>query len=111
MLSGEAAFIGYGGAVYRVLGYAVRSSWSGYARAVDATISSFRPVTDPAVLGVQPWRIDVVTLPSATSLQSYNGRSPGPIDVDELARLNRVEPAQVLSAGTRIKRVVGSPLP
>jgi len=110
-LSGEAAFIGYAGAVYRVLGYAVQSSWSQYANAVASTISSFRPLTDPAVLGVQPWRIDVVKLPSAMSLQSYNSRSPGPVDVDELARLNRVETGEVLSAGTRIKRIVGNPLP
>lgn len=110
-LSGEVAFIGYGGSVYRVLGYAARSGWSRYQSAVAATISSFRPLTDPAVLAVQPWRIDIVTLPSAMSLQTYSGRSPGPVAIEELARLNRVEPGEVLSAGTRIKRIVGNPLP
>lgn len=110
-LSGEAAFIGYDGGIYRVLGYSTQASWGRYASAVATAISSFRPLTDPAVLAVQPWRIDVVALPSAMSLQTYVRGSPGPVDLEELARLNRVQPAEVLSAGRRIKRIVGSPLP
>jgi hypothetical protein len=45
------------------------------------------------------------------SLQAYLSRNPGPVPIEELARLNRVEPGEVLSAGTRIKRVVGSARP
>jgi predicted Zn-dependent protease len=109
-LSGEAAFLRYDGTTYRVLGYSTQSDWSNYASAVAATISSFAPVTDRAVLDVQPLRIQVVTLRSATSLSSYHQRNGGPIDLEELARLNRRAPGDVLSAGTRIKTVVGEPV-
>jgi predicted Zn-dependent protease len=111
VISGEAAFIRYGGNVYRLLGYAAQANWRAHASPIASAISSFRPLTDAAILAVQPWTIDIVTLPGATSLQTYVTRNPSPIPVEELARLNRVEPAEVLSAGTRIKRVVGSALP
>lgn len=110
-LRGEVAFVRYDGVVYRLMGYAASSAWGGYATSVAATISSFRPVTDPAILGVQPMHLDIVTLPGAMSLNTYASRNPGPVDVDVLAELNRTDPGAVLSAGTRIKRVVGEPLP
>jgi predicted Zn-dependent protease len=110
-LSGEVAFARRGDVVYRILGYANRSDWSRYSGAVSSAISSFAQLTDPAALAVQPWRIDIVTLPSAMSLSTYASRNPGPVGVDVLARLNRVDAGQVLSAGTRIKRVEGSALP
>jgi predicted Zn-dependent protease len=110
-LSGEIAFARRGDVVYRILGYANRPDWRSHAAAVASTISSFRRLDDPAALAVQPWRIDIVTLPSAMSLTTYVQRNPGPVEVADLARLNRVDAGGVLSAGTRIKRVVGSPLP
>jgi predicted Zn-dependent protease len=110
-LNGEAAFVRYGGNVYRLLGYAPTASWNSYAGAVATSISTFRPVTDPAILGVQPMRLDIVTLPGAMSLSSYVAQNPGPVDAEELGRLNRQSPGAVLSSGTRIKRIVGEPLP
>jgi predicted Zn-dependent protease len=110
-LSGEVAYARRGDVVYRILGYANRQTWRSHAAAVAATISSFRRLDDPAALAVQPWRIDIVALPSAMSLTTYLQRNPGPVEVGVLARLNRVDPGEVLDAGTRIKRVVGSALP
>jgi predicted Zn-dependent protease len=111
VLSGEAAFIRYGGNVYQLLGYATQANWRAHSAAVATAISSFRPLTDAAILAVQPWTIDIVTLSAATSLQNYVSRNPSPIPVEDLARLNRVTAGEVLSSGTRIKRVVGSALP
>ena len=110
-LSGEVAFARRGEVVYRVLGYASRSEWRRHSEQVAETISSFAELTDPAALAVQPWRIEIVTLESAMSLATFHQRFPGPVDVDELAQLNRRDPGEVLSAGTRVKRVVGEPLP
>ncbi len=110
-LSGEIAFIRYGGNVYRLLGYAPQASWRAHSAAVASAISSFAPLTDGAILAVQPWTLDIVTLSGATSLQTYLSRNPSPIPVEELAALNRVTPGEVLSAGTRIKWVAGSALP
>jgi predicted Zn-dependent protease len=107
---GEAAFLRYDDLTYRLLGYATASAWSGYASAVGATLQSFAPVTDPNVLGVEPLRLDIVRLDRAMSLTSFVQGSPQPVDIDVLARLNRVEPGEVISAGTRIKTVSGTPV-
>jgi hypothetical protein len=45
------------------------------------------------------------------SLTAYLSGSPGPAEVDVLAALNRVDPGEVLPAGTRIKAIEGSALP
>jgi predicted Zn-dependent protease len=110
-LRGEVAFVRYNDVVYRLLGYAAPSDWSRYSAVVATAISSFSAVTSQAILGIQPWRVDIVTLRSAMSLNSYAAANPGPVDAAELGRLNRRDPGAVLSAGTRIKRVVGQPLP
>jgi predicted Zn-dependent protease len=110
-LSGEVAFIRHRDTVYRIVGYATPERWAAYSAPVAAAISSFRAVTDPEILGIQPWTVDIVTLPGAMSLSTYAQRNPGPVDAAVLGRLNRHDPGEVLSAGTRIKRVVGQPLP
>jgi predicted Zn-dependent protease len=111
VLSGEIAFVRYDGNVYRLLGYAPQAAWRSHASAVASAMSSFRPLTDRAILAVQPWTLDIVQLPSATSLQSHLSRNPSPAPIEELARLNRVDPGEVVPAGTRIKWVVGSARP
>jgi len=109
-LRGEIAFLRHGDLTYRVVGYAASGDWARYSSSVSATISSFAGVTDARVLGVQPLRLRVVRLGQAMSLSSFVQGNPQPIDVEELARLNRVSPGSVLSAGTRIKTVVGTPV-
>lgn len=106
-LRGEVGFLDYGGNVYRILGYSSAADWSRWASSVQGTISSFAPVDDPRVLNVQPQRLDIVTLSQAMSLDSFVQQNPQPVDVDVLARINRTSPGAVLSAGTRIKTVVG----
>jgi predicted Zn-dependent protease len=111
IVRGEAAFIRYGDLTYAMIGYAPSAAWSRHAGSVGSAISSFRPLTDQAILGVQPWTVDVRTLSGAASLATYAANNPSPVPVEELARLNRVTPQDVISDGTRIKWVVGSPLP
>lgn len=108
VLEGEVAFLSYAGVTYRMLGYAAAVDWNARRAAVSSTVSSFAPVTDPAVLGVQPMRLRIVTLPEAMSLNSFVRSNPQGVEVDELARLNRVSPGEVISAGTRIKVVEGA---
>jgi predicted Zn-dependent protease len=109
-LAGEVAYVAMGGTTFQILGYAAASSWSGYAAAVAATIDSFARVTDQAVLGVQPLRLEIVTLPEAMSFSTFHQRNDVAVSVEQLAELNRSSPASVLSAGTRIKTVVGTPV-
>lgn len=106
-VEGEVAFLSHDGVTYRMLGYAAAARWSARRAAVASTVSSFAPVTDPTVLGVQPMQLRIVTLPEAMSLNSFVRSNPQGVDVDELARLNRVSPGEVIPAGTRIKAVEG----
>ncbi len=109
---GEVAFIRRGELTYRMLGYgASTTGWSRHASSVASTITSFRTLTDQAILGARPWTVDIRTLSGAMSLSSYAGNNSSPVPLEQLARLNRVSPQEVLASGTAIKWVVGSPLP
>ncbi len=110
-IRGEAEFLSYRGSVYRILGYAASARWSAYASVVSRSLSSFAPVTDRAVLDVQPRRLQLVPLPAAMTVTEFNRRYPSAVPVEEIARLNRREVGDVVPAGTRMKRVVGDPLP
>jgi predicted Zn-dependent protease len=92
------------------MGYSTQAAWAGYSSAVSTAISSFARVTDAAVLGVQPLRLDIVTVSEPMSLSSFHGRNSPAISVEELAELNRTTPGAVMSAGSRIKTVVGQPI-
>jgi predicted Zn-dependent protease len=109
-LAGEVMFLRYGDLTYRLLGYATPDRWATVAGVTDAMFRSFAEVTDPGVLGVQPLRLDIVTLRQATSLNSWVRANPQPVDVETLERLNRVSAGEVLGAGTRIKTVAGTPV-
>jgi predicted Zn-dependent protease len=102
----------HAGVTYRMMGYAAgASAWRAHRASVASTISSFASLTDAAILAVEPWTIEIRTLPGASSLTTYAASNPSPVDVSELASLNRVTPQDVLSGGDRIKWVVGRPLP
>lgn len=110
-LRGDVSFYAHGGRVYRLLGMAAAPAWNGVARAVGASMSTFAPVTDPTVLGVQPWTLDVIRVPEAMTLEAFHRRYPSVVGLDVLARLNRRAPGETVAAGTRLKTVVGRPLP
>lgn len=109
---GEVAFIRRGELTYRMLGYgASAAGWGRHAGSVASSISSFSTLTDQAILGAQPWTVDIRTLSGAMSLATYAGSNSSPVPLEQLARLNRVTPQEVLPGGTVVKWVVGSPLP
>ncbi len=108
---GVAEFLRHRDRLYRILGYGAGAQWSSYAGTVEASMGTFRTVTDRAVLGVQPWRLEVVTLPRDMTMAQFNGRYPSAVSLEELARLNRRVADEIVPAGSRLKRVVGDPLP
>ncbi len=111
VVAGAVAFIAYRGAIYRILGFAPQQRWGAYGSAVVRTIQSFRPLTDPSILRVQPRRVTVVTLPRAMTVAEFASAYPGPVGVKELALLNNVDEGARFAAGERVKRVVGERLP
>lgn len=108
---GQVVFVRHQGTMYRLLGVSAPASWEDASGPVAASLASFRPLTDRAVLGVEPWRLDVVRVPRAMTLEAFYDRYPSVIPLAEVAALNRLEPTARVEAGTRLKRVVGSPLP
>lgn len=110
-IQGEIMFARHGDSVFRLLAYAAGGRWDSYAAVAAQTLGSFAPLTDRAILGVQPARIEVVTVRRAMSLQDFQGAYPSSVSLEELARLNRLEPGARIAAGARVKRVVGSALP
>lgn len=110
-LQGEIMFVRHGGTVFRILAVAAGGKWDGYAAAGAQTLSSFAPLTDAAILAVRPARIEVVRVPRAMSVEDFNDAYPSAVSLDEVVRLNRLARGATIAAGTRVKRVVGTPLP
>ncbi len=110
-LQGIAAFVELGGKVYQLLGYTTQNRWNGYDDLLSGAIGSFEQVTDRRLLDVQPKRVDVVTLPSAMTLEEFARRYPSTVDIETLAIINHVEGNERIPAGTEVKRVVGGELP
>ncbi|MBI4538033.1 MAG: M48 family metalloprotease [Gemmatimonadetes bacterium] len=108
---GSVAFVAYAAAVYRLLGYAGEAQWRAHQGAADRAIRSFRPLTDPAALGVQPWRMRVVRIDRSMTVREFAERYPGPVTADVLAQLNNVAANARLEPGVLMKRVEGQRLP
>jgi predicted Zn-dependent protease len=102
----QAAFIRYGGNVYQIAGLAPESAFSGFERIFDSNLRSFRELTDSRLLNVQPDRIQIYRTRGNQSLRGVAGSTAqGRITLEELTRLNRIDPDQTLEPGTVIKLV------
>jgi predicted Zn-dependent protease len=107
VLRGLVAFITHEARVYQILAYSPAAAYAQYQNAFQQVIGSFAPLTDPAVLGLQPDRVSIVRVPSAMTLAEFNTRYPSAVPLPELAILNQVAgPETLLPAGSMIKRVV-----
>ena len=110
-LRGAVLFVEHRGSVFRLLGYSVASQWGSYQSAVLGSIRSFRPVTDPDVLQVEPARIEIVRTPSRMTLRQFIDRYPSTASDEQIALLNRRTLGESIAGGTLLKRVAGGRLP
>ena len=110
-LQGAVLFVEHGGLVFRLVGYASAPRWGAHQRTVLASIESFRPVSDPEILGVQPARIEIVRLPSRMTLRQFIDRYPSTVDDAQIAMINRRTLSESIAGGTLLKRVTGGRLP
>jgi predicted Zn-dependent protease len=108
-LEGTAAFVAHGGRVFRILGLAVQARWSARSGAIRGSVGSFRPVTDPSVLNIEPDRVTLVRTPGAMTLEAFHERYPSTIPIEQLGTINRLRPGATIPAGTLVKRVVRGP--
>lgn len=107
-LQGTVLFVQHGGRVLRILGYSSLERWAAVAPAVRAAVTSFRSVTDPAILNVQPPRITLVRTNAAMTLETFQSRYPSSVSIETLATINQISPGETIPSGTLVKRVVGA---
>ncbi|MCC7053277.1 MAG: M48 family metalloprotease [Gemmatimonadaceae bacterium] len=106
VLAGYVAYIQQDGITYQLLAITLQQSIQQYDGVFRNVIGSFQRVTDPRLLTVTPQRVRIVQLPSAMSLTQFNQQYPSVIPIAQLALINAMDPAQVIPAGTLVKRVV-----
>ncbi len=110
-MRGTVAFVQLGNAVFRLVAYAPEASWAANQAAAERALASFQPVTDPALLNVQPQRLDIVRLDRAASIADLARRRASPVSAATLALINDVSADSTLPAGRLVKWVTGNPLP
>lgn len=110
-LQGVVAFAEHNDRVYQILGYTSANRWGSYDDILSGAVGSFERVTDRRLLDVQPKRVDVVSLPSAMTLEEFARRFPSTVDLQTLAIINQANGDTRFPAGTEVKRVVGGELP
>ena len=110
-LRGAVLFVEHGGVVIRLLGYASATMWRSRSSTVLESLESFRPVSDPDILGVEPARIEIVRLPSRMTLRQFIDRYPSTVSDEQIAVLNRGTLDESVAGGTLLKRVTGGRLP
>ncbi len=106
-LRGTVLFVDYGGAVYRIVGYAPEARWSAYQATADRALQSFQRLTDPAALNVQPQHVDIVTVAGRTTIAALARERSSPVSAARLALINQVELQTPLGSGRLVKWVIG----
>jgi len=106
---GEVVFIRHGGLTFRLLGYAPEGIWAERRGVVTASIRSFHPITDRAILDVQPRRMEIVEVPRDMTFQEFLRDFPSTIPEETVGTINQLDPGDRVARGTRLKRVTGGP--
>jgi predicted Zn-dependent protease len=104
-VAGLVSYISYGGNTYQLLAYTSAAQMSAYDATFRQVTSSFASLTDPAALGVQPKKVEIIKLPSRMTLAEFYSRYPSSIPVEEVAIINGVQTGTLLEAGAQVKRV------
>lgn len=106
-VQGSAAFIEYGEYTYMLMGYTLPDRTQNL-QAIRQVTRTFRKLTDPARLNVQPARLKAVRVPKEMTLEQFNRQFPSSISMAQLAAINGVDGASsTLRSGQLAKQVVG----
>jgi predicted Zn-dependent protease len=106
MVQGRIAFLEHGGRTYQMVGYTSAQLYASVAPTLEAIIGTFAPLTDPALLAVQPNRVTIVPARRTQTLADWARDTPSAISVEELAIINQLPgPSATVQAGTLLKRV------
>lgn len=106
-IQGLVAYLQHGGVVFELIGFALDSSWETRRGAIESSLGSFKRLTDPAALAVEPARIRVVQPDSDMALREFARRYDATVSVETLALINHIDPSATLQAGQPYKSVSG----
>lgn len=110
-IGGLVAFFSHGGSTLQLLGYTAAQALGSYDPAFKATLASFKPLTDPAALAVQPARVELVKVPRDMTISEFNAQFPSTVPLEVVATVNGRDKAGRLQAGQTAKRIVGGNVP
>jgi predicted Zn-dependent protease len=100
----RAHFIDHGGRVYRFIGVTTQEQYPAYESVFAQTTNNFRPLTDPALLNVQPHRMHLATVRQPTAFRSLVPATLPPDTTPEtMAIINQVNLDSMVSAGRLYK--------
>jgi len=106
-LRGLAGAIQQGSSTYLMIGIMAPQGVSAHGAAIEASIRSFRPLTDAAALNVQPAKVALVSVPDAMTGATFVQRYPSSISAEQVYIINGMTATTSIPRGTLVKRVVG----
>lgn len=110
-IGGLVAFLPAGGGSLMLVGYTGVQGVPTYGPVFQAVAQSYKPLTDPAALAVQPARIELVKVPRDMSVAEFVQVFPSSVPPEVVATVNGVAKDGRLEAGRTAKRIVGGVAP
>jgi len=106
-VTGAAGFMAHGGLTYALIGFSASQGGDVRGRFREV-LRTFKPLTDRAILEVQPAKVEVVRVPRDMTVQQFQTEFPSTIPVETVALINGVDgPGGRLRGGAYAKRVTG----
>jgi predicted Zn-dependent protease len=106
-VEGLVTFVSYNGQTYGMLGYTGAGNLGSYDAAFRNTMASFRQLTDPSVLNVQPAKVELVRVPRNMTVEQFNSQYPSSVPLEQILIINELQAGDQLRAGQLVKRVTG----
>jgi predicted Zn-dependent protease len=106
-LAGAAVFVGHEGRVYQIVELTTPDKLGGFAPAFTDVPASFAELTDPGALAARAAKVQVFSVPRPMTLAQLAQERPASVPVETLALINQIQPTTALTAGQKVKWVVG----
>ncbi len=107
VIEGIAAYFTHASNTYQLLTYTPGGRLQRYDPLFRQVVGSFRPLTDPQLLNVQPSRLDVVRSDRRQTLAEFARRTSSAVPAEELALINGLSgPEATVESGQSVKTVV-----
>ncbi len=109
VVRGVVSFVSQQGHTLALVGFAPAEKYAARDGTFRQVIQSFGPLADPAAAAVQPARLELVKVPRDMPLERFAAEFPSSVPVEVVGIVNEAGNADVLRAGTTVKRIVGGP--